>query len=219
MTVLFTRYWDVIHGKFDEYSEFVTNQYNPTLEKLGIKLVGGFYVAVGQGPRIVAVATVEEQDYLRKILATEEYRLISGKLMSLVCEYYERGCGYPPVDSWKSPTEFTRERGNSISITTWFGTGRGALPLRQRRMHSRNERIAGAHHRSVAIGDRQGPHDSRRMHCQEYRGHRQGYRHAPIQAIGPDNEEKLRLGLQQPYLAPTGRIEIPYLMKEMMKGF
>ncbi len=56
MAILFTQYWDVIPGKFDEYSGFVTHDYNPTLERLGIKLVGGYYVAVGEGPRIVAVA-------------------------------------------------------------------------------------------------------------------------------------------------------------------
>ena len=63
MTILFTQSWDVIPGKFDEYSAFMTNEYNPTLERMGINLLGGFYVVVGQGPRIIAVATVEEQDY------------------------------------------------------------------------------------------------------------------------------------------------------------
>ena len=76
--------------RFDEYSSFVTNEYNPTLNKLGLKLLGGFYVAVGQGPRIIAVATVEDQDYLRKILATEEYRVISSRLLQLVWKYSSR---------------------------------------------------------------------------------------------------------------------------------
>ena len=61
MTILFSQSWDVIPGQFDEYSAFVTNEYNPTLEKLGLKLLGGYYVAVGEGPRITAVATIESQ--------------------------------------------------------------------------------------------------------------------------------------------------------------
>src|SRR5208337_4221129 len=72
MTILFTQHWDVIPGKFDEYSEFITNEYNPTLNRIGLKLLGGYYVAVGSGPRIVAVSTIEEKDYLRKILATTD---------------------------------------------------------------------------------------------------------------------------------------------------
>src|SRR5437763_1672730 len=87
MTILFTQYWDVIPGKFDEYSTFVTNEYQPAMNELGIKLLGGYYVAVGEGPRIIVVATVQDQDYLRKILATEEYRLISWKLLRLVYKY------------------------------------------------------------------------------------------------------------------------------------
>jgi hypothetical protein len=73
MTSLFTQYWDVIPGKFDEYSAFVSKDYLPTMEKLGLKVFGGFYVAVGQGPRTIVVGTVEEQDYLRCILSTEEH--------------------------------------------------------------------------------------------------------------------------------------------------
>jgi hypothetical protein len=90
MTILFTQNWDVIPGKFDEYSDFILKEYNPAINKIGLKLLGGYYVAVGEGPRIVAVATVEEQDYLRKILATEEYRVITAKLLEIVCNYSSR---------------------------------------------------------------------------------------------------------------------------------
>ena len=59
MTILFAQNWDVRPNKFDEYSAFVTNEYNPALEKLGLELLGGYYVAVGEGPRITAVVTIE----------------------------------------------------------------------------------------------------------------------------------------------------------------
>ncbi|MBM3299416.1 MAG: hypothetical protein FJY85_05635 [Deltaproteobacteria bacterium] len=94
MTFLFAQSWDVLTGKFDEYSEFVSNQYNPTVEKIGIKLLGGYYVAVGEGPRIVAVGTVEETDHLRKILGTEEYRIITAKLHTLIRNWlFAVSCG------------------------------------------------------------------------------------------------------------------------------
>ena len=84
MAILFVQYWDVMPGKFDEYSSFVTREYNPTLQNMGIRLVGGYYVAVGEGPRIVAVATVDETDNLRRILASREYRILSTKLLEYV---------------------------------------------------------------------------------------------------------------------------------------
>ena len=66
MAILFTQYWDVIPGRTDEYSSFITHTYIPSLQKMGIQLVGGYYVAVGEGPRIVAVATVDETENLRQ---------------------------------------------------------------------------------------------------------------------------------------------------------
>ena len=87
MAILFTQYWDVVPETFDEYSGFVTHEYIPTLERLKIKLVGGYYVAVGEGPRIVAVAAVEDAQNLLQALASREYRIISNRLLSLVWIY------------------------------------------------------------------------------------------------------------------------------------
>jgi hypothetical protein len=87
MAILFTQYWDVMPGKFDDYSTFVTNEYMPALQKLGIHLVGGYYVAVGEGPRIVAVAEVENVDGLQRSLATKEYRIIFNRLLYYAWKY------------------------------------------------------------------------------------------------------------------------------------
>ena len=46
MTILFTQYWDVNPGEYDDYSKFISEEFNPGFEKLDMKLVGGFYVAV-----------------------------------------------------------------------------------------------------------------------------------------------------------------------------
>ena len=89
MAILFTQYWDVIPGKFDEYSSFVTHEYNPTLQNLGIRLVGGYYVAVGEGPRIVAVATVDETENLRQTLSSREYRDLSDQIARIRLEIFQ----------------------------------------------------------------------------------------------------------------------------------
>ena len=90
MTILFAQSWDVLPGKFDEYSTFVSNEYNPTLEKLGLRLLGGYYVAVGEGPRIIAVATVEKEEDLMKALLNSAYRIIYNKLLQVVFKYSSR---------------------------------------------------------------------------------------------------------------------------------
>ena len=175
MTVLFTQSWDVIPGRFDGYSEFMTNEYNPALGRMGIHLLGGYYVAVGQGPRIKAVATVEQQDYLRKILATDEYRIISAKLMNLVSAYYSK--------LWVSTGRLVEEP-YRIQTGAWKfnrslqrGSREGArtLSLRQRRMHPRNEGTQGANYRSMAARNRQWADNFRGVQCSQHCRHCQGH--------------------------------------------
>jgi len=219
MTILFTQYWDVMPGKFDEYSSFVTNEYNATLNKLGLKLLGGYYVAVGQGPRIVAVATVQEHDYLRKILATEEYRVLFDKLLQVVWKYSSRlyvssgrvmeGPYNIQVGAWKFNQYYNILRGKEEQHYRFVKDE--CIPG----MKELKVPITGAWR--LLIGD--GPRI-----LAECTG-----RNIVDIAKCIDTSEFRRLvrALKKHYatdyssriLAPTGRIEVPYIMSEMMKGF
>jgi hypothetical protein len=219
MTILFTQYWDVIPGKFDDYSSFVTNEYNPTLEKLGIKLLGGYYVAVGNGPRIVAVATVEDQNYLRKILATEDYRIISTKLLGLVWKYSSK--------LWVSSGRLL-DGPYRIQTGAWkFNQYYNVLPGMESEHYRfvKEECIPGMKDLGVPITGAwrlvigEGP----RILAEST-----GRNIVDIaKAIDTSEFRQMVRSLKKTYatdyssriLAPTGRIEVPYIMSEMMKGF
>ena len=51
MIFLFNQHWDIIPGKEEEYTNFAINHYIPTMKKIGINPVGGFYVVCGGRPR------------------------------------------------------------------------------------------------------------------------------------------------------------------------
>lgn len=87
MSILFTQYWDVRPNQQEEYSRFIGEEYIPTTDSLGIHLVGGYYVAVGEGPRIIAVAEAEKEEDLQKRLSTREYLRISSTLFRFVWNY------------------------------------------------------------------------------------------------------------------------------------
>lgn len=219
MTILFTQYWDVIPGKFDDYSSFVTNEYNSTLEKLGIKLLGGYYVAVGNGPRIVAVATVEDQNYLRKILATEDYRIISTKLLGLVWKYSSK--------LWVSSGRLL-DGPYRIQTSAWkFNQYYNVLPGMESEHYRfvKEECIPGMKELGVPITGAwrlvigEGP----RILAEST-----GRNIVDIaKAIDTSEFRQMVRSLKKTYatdyssriLAPTGRIEVPYIMSEMMKGF
>ena len=87
MPILFTQYWDVMPGKYEEYVSFISTSYIPNMHKMGMPLVGGYYVKIGEGPRIVAVSTVDQADNLRRTITSREYRHLSLNLLEYVWKY------------------------------------------------------------------------------------------------------------------------------------
>jgi hypothetical protein len=219
MAILFTQYWDVIPEKFDEYSGFVIQEYNPTLNRLGIKLVGGYYVAVGEGPRIVAVATVDDAENLRQALASREYRVVSNRLLSLVWKYSSK--------VWV-PTGRIQEGPYRIQTGVWkFNQSYNVLRGKEEehRRFVKEECLPGMEELKVPItgGWRLVIGGGPRILAECT-----GRNIVDIaQAIDTSLFRKLVRTLKNNYatdyssriLAPTGRIEVPYLMSEMLKKF
>lgn len=219
MTVLFAQNWDVRPGMFEQYGDFVSREYNPTLETLGIKLLGGYYVAVGEGPRIIAVGTVDEQDYLRKILSTEDYRVIALKLHHYVCNYASR--------LWVSSGRVT-EGPYKIQMAAWkFNQYYNVVPGKEEEhyrfvkeecipaMKTLNAPITGAWRLVIGAGPmllaectaRSIEDIAKAIDTSEFRRLVRRLK----KYYGTDYSSKI--------LAPTGRIEVPSLVGEMMKGF
>jgi len=219
MTILFTQYWDVIPGKFDEYQSFIMEEYNGGMEKLGIKLLGGYYVAVGQGPRILAVATVEEQDYLRKILATEDYRILYSKLTKVVYKYSSKLL----VSSGRVTEEPYHIQTGSWKFNQYYNIIPGMEEEHYRFV--KEECIPGMKELRVpitgawrlVIGD--GPTILAECSARNIVD--------IAKCIDTSEFRKLVRRLKKYYatdygsriLAPTGRIEIPSMVSQMMKGF
>jgi hypothetical protein len=87
MAILFAQNWDIIHGKEDEYTRFVSEIYIPRTAAMGLISVGGYYVEVGFGPRIIAVLTAENLVELSKIVESREFKTLVMGLKALVFNY------------------------------------------------------------------------------------------------------------------------------------
>ncbi len=219
MAMLFTQYWDVIPGKFEEYTSFVTHEYIPSLQKLGIRLVGGYYVAVGEGPRIVAVATVDETENLRQTLSSREYGILSTKLLQYVWKYSNRVY---------VPSGHIQEGPYRIQTGVWkFNQYYNILRGKEEEHFKfvKEECLPGMEELKVPItgGWRLIVGNGPRILAEST-----GRSIVDIaKAIDTSLFRKLVRTLKNQYatdyssriLAPTGRIEVPYLMSEMMKKF
>ena len=219
MTKLFTQYWDVIPGKFDAYSTFVTNEYMPMAEKLGIKLLGGYYVAVGEGPRIVVVATVNETDQLRSILATEEYRILSGKLMRLISNYGSK--------LWVSSGK-VREGPYKIQTGAWkFNQYYNVIPGKEEDHYRfvKEECVPGMEALGVPVtqGWRlvigSGPRILAECTARKLENIAKAIDTSEFRRLVRTLKKEIATDYSSRILAPTGRIEIPTMLSEMMKGF
>jgi len=219
MTILFAQSWDVITDKFDDYSTFVSNEYNPTLEKLGLKLLGGYYVAVGEGPRIIAVATVKKEEDLMEALTNSQYRIISNKLSQVVFKYSSR--------VWISSGRVMEEP-YRIQTGAWkFNQYYNVIPERGDAhyqfvkeecipgMKALGAPITGGWRLAIGSGPRTLAESTGRniesiakaINTSEFRG--------MVRTL----KKKYATDYSSKILSPTGRIEIPFFMKEMMKGF
>lgn len=88
MPLLLTQHWDLIRGKEAAYEEFIGKKFIPGCDALGLKGVGGFYVQVGQGPRIISVKSVETLDAFCGIIASPEFKALSDELKEYVRNYH-----------------------------------------------------------------------------------------------------------------------------------
>ena len=88
MSLLFTQHWDMIRGKEAAYEEYVAKKFIPGCEALGLKGVGGYYVQVGQGPRIISVKAVETLEEFCAVLGNPEFKALADGLKEVVKNYH-----------------------------------------------------------------------------------------------------------------------------------
>lgn len=219
MAILFVQHWDVRPGKFDEYGSFILNLYNPGLKDMGIRLVGGYYVAAGEGPRVIAVASVDEAENLRRTISSREYRDLVGKLSEYVWKYSNKV--YVPVGRTEK-TPYVIQTG-VWKLTHYYNVLHGMEEahvkfVREEVIPAMEELkipVTGAWRMAIGSGPRM---------LSECTGRSLA---AISEAIQSEHFRKIAGVLKDKYatdysnriLAPTGRIEVPYLLSEMMKNF
>jgi hypothetical protein len=87
MAVLLTLSWDIIQGKEDEYGQFVTSTMLPGMAAIGLIPVGGYYVEVGSGPRIIGVHRAGDSDELCHSIASPDFKQLALQVKSFVYNY------------------------------------------------------------------------------------------------------------------------------------
>jgi len=99
MSVLFTQSWDVIQDRDHEYTKFIMDAYLPEMADMGLIPVGGYYMEVGFGPRIIAVFSVNEMEEVLKTITDKKFKDLLQQLKTIVFNY--RGSVLEPTGAVK----------------------------------------------------------------------------------------------------------------------
>ena len=219
MIFLFNQHWDIIPGKEEEYTQFAINHYIPTMKKIGINPVGGFHVVVGEGPRVISVGTMDSLQKLQNALETEEYEKVTAQIQRYVSNYFSRilkPTGRVKIDKytvqlrvWKFNQYFNIIPGKEDEYANFVKSDH--LPTMEKlgfKMLGGWQVAVGPGPSIVAEGTTKNVTEiARALESPEFG------RITKILISNYVTDYSSRI------LAPTGRIELPYLLGKMMKGF
>jgi len=189
------------------------------MDSIGLTVVGGYYVAVGAGPRLIAVSLTDDLRILEKGLESDRFHELTNELRTHISNYSSR---------IMVPTGRVSMEGYTVGHGVWkFNQYWNIVPGREAEytrivaeeylpaMEELGLKVVGGWR--VIVGA--GPYVISESSAASMVGiaravDSDGYRKA-MRTL----KKNLITDYQSRILAPTGRIEIPFFMQEMMKGF
>jgi len=91
-TIKFNQVWNVISKTKDQYEKYVTQNFYPSLEELGVQVAGEWEVLIGAGPRIVCEGRAQDVDTntLVSNLRSEKFQKAKRGLRQFIENYESR---------------------------------------------------------------------------------------------------------------------------------
>jgi hypothetical protein len=83
----FNHHYDMDSNQFDDYSQYMQDGYIPTMERLGIRMIGGWHVAIGPGPNIVVEGAANSIETILAVVGSSEYRELVNQLNTRVTKF------------------------------------------------------------------------------------------------------------------------------------
>jgi hypothetical protein len=88
--LLFVQSWDIARGREKEYTDFVLGEYLPEMQRIGLQVLGGFHVVAGAGPNISAVTAADDLQSLDRALDTDDFPRITAYFQRFIVNYNSR---------------------------------------------------------------------------------------------------------------------------------
>jgi hypothetical protein len=83
----FNHHYDMDSDRFEDYSRYMRETHIPTMERLGIRIIGGWHVAIGPGPNIVVEGASAGISEILAAVGSSEYRKMTDQLVGMVTKF------------------------------------------------------------------------------------------------------------------------------------
>lgn len=90
MAVKLLMTWDIIHGREQEYFEFVVREFVPGVQRLGIQPTEAWYTTYGRRPQILTGVVADTLARMELALSTEDWRRLRDRLLDYVTNFESR---------------------------------------------------------------------------------------------------------------------------------
>jgi len=87
MPILFAENYDIIQEREEEYGQFISEVYIPGCAAMCLVSVGGYYVEIVFGPRVIGVMTVGQLEDLARIMSQKKFSALNLALKNFVYNY------------------------------------------------------------------------------------------------------------------------------------
>ncbi len=84
--------WDIKQESEQEFFEFQVREWIPGITQMGLEPTGAWYTAYSHGdtPQIMTEGLAEDLATMRRILDSEEWKTLHGKLLEFVNNYQQK---------------------------------------------------------------------------------------------------------------------------------
>ena len=90
MAVKLIMTWDITPGHEQEYFEFVIREFLPGMQRLGFELSDAWATAYGRQPQILVGAILPNQEKIRQLMQTSEWKNLQDQLQAYIVNYSEK---------------------------------------------------------------------------------------------------------------------------------
>lgn len=79
--------WDIVPSKEREFLDFLTQEFTPTIQTLGIQPTDAWLTVCGEGPQVLAGGVVDQKATLLQLLESPQWHELERKLLEFVTNY------------------------------------------------------------------------------------------------------------------------------------